>query len=124
MDVYHRHRQLCPSNCLASKEDKVQKLIADLGNKKYYVIHYRNFQQCIQNGLVLKKIHRGVQFLQKPWLNNYNDLNTLHTNKSEKDFFKLMNNSVYGKTMELSLLVHGKLRIARRLDEKHIVPKL
>jgi len=40
----------CPSNCLASKEDRVKKLIADLGNKKNYVIHYRNLQQCIQNG--------------------------------------------------------------------------
>jgi len=88
----------CPSNCLASKEDKVKKLIADLGNKKNYVIHYRNLQQYIQNGLVLKKINRGVQFLQKPWLKNYTDLNTLHRrnakNKFEKDFFKLMNNSV------------------------------
>jgi len=60
--------------------------------------------QCIQNGLVLKKIHKGVQFLQKHWLKNYIDLNTLHMqtakNKFEKDFFKLMNNSVYGKTME------------------------
>jgi len=49
-------------------------------------------QQCIQNGLVLKKIHRRVQFLQKPWLNNYIDLNTSHMqnakNKFEKDFFK------------------------------------
>jgi len=61
-------------------------------------------QQCIQNELVLKKIHRGAQFLQKPWIKNYIDLNTLHRqnakNKFEKDFFKLMNNSVYGKTME------------------------
>jgi len=91
-------------NDLASKEDKVQKLIAELGNKKNYVIRYRNLQQCIQNGLVLKNIYKGVNFLQKPWLKNYIDLNTLHRenakNKFEKDFFKLMNNSVYGKTME------------------------
>jgi len=56
-------------------------------------------QQRIQNGLVLKKIHRGVQLLQKPWLKNNVDLNTLHRqnakNKFEKDFFKLMNNSEY-----------------------------
>jgi len=62
----HNDFPFCPSNCLASKEDMVKKLIADLGNKKNYVIHYRNLQQCIPNGLVLKKIHRGVQFLQKP----------------------------------------------------------
>jgi len=62
----HNDLPFCPSNCLASKEDRVKKLNADLGNKNNYVIHYRNFQQCIQNGLVLKKIHKGVQFLQKP----------------------------------------------------------
>jgi len=61
-------------------------------------------QQCIQNGLVLKKIYRGVQFLQKPWLKKYIDLNTLHRqnakNKFEEDFFKLIYYSVYGKTMK------------------------
>jgi len=86
----HNDLPLCPSNCLASKEDKGKKLFADLGNKKNYVIDYRNLQQCIQNGLVLKKIHRGVQFLQKPSLKNYIGLNTFHTknakNKFEKDF--------------------------------------
>jgi len=62
----HNDLPFCPSNCLASKEDKGKKLIADLGNKKNYVIHYRNLQQCMQNGLALKKIHRCVQFFQKP----------------------------------------------------------
>jgi len=70
----HNDLPFCPSNCLASKKEKVQKLIADLGNMKNYVIQYRNLQQCIQNGLVLKRTI--VQFLQKSWLINYIDLNT------------------------------------------------
>jgi len=59
----HNDLPFCPSNCLSSKEDMLKKLIADLGNKKNYVIHYRNLQQCIQNGLKLKKIQTGVHFL-------------------------------------------------------------
>jgi len=74
----HNDLPFCPSNCLASKADKVWKLIADLVNKKNYVIQYRNLQKGKHNGLVRKKIHRGVQILQKPLLKNYIDLNTLH----------------------------------------------
>jgi len=83
--IFHVARQ----NCLTLKEDMVKKLIADLGNKTNYVIHYRNLQQCIQNGLVLKKIHRCVQHLQKPWLKYYIDLNTLHTQNAKNKFEKI-----------------------------------
>jgi len=82
----HNNLQFSPSNCLASRDDKVKNLIADLGNKKNYVMHYRNLQQCIQNGLVLKKIYRVVQFLQKSWLKNNIDLNTLHRQNANFTF--------------------------------------
>ena len=97
----HNDYPFCPErvNC-----GKVEKLIPNLRDKTKYVIHYKNLMQCLKAGMKLKKIHRGISFVESEWMKPYIEMNTnlraKAKNNFEKDFFKLMNNSVFGKTME------------------------
>ena len=81
-----------------------KKVIPNFGNKTNYVVHYRNLQLYLSLGMKLTKIHRVLKFRQSDWMKKYISFNTEErisaTNSFEKDFFKLMINSVYGKTME------------------------
>ena len=86
------------------KIGKVNKLTPNFNKKTKYVLHHRNLKQYLGFGMKLTEIHRVISFKQSKWLAPYIALNTqLRTaakNDFEKDFFKLMNNSVFGKTME------------------------
>ena len=75
------------------KVGDAKKLVSNLGNKTTYVVHYKYLQLYLSLGMKLTKIHRLLKFKQSDWIKRY-------TNNFEKDFFKLMINFVYGKTME------------------------
>ena len=82
----------------------VKNIIPNLGNKTNYVVHYRNLLLYLSLRMKLTKIHRVLKFKQSDWMKKYIDVNTEKrknaTNDFEKDFFKLIINSVYGKAME------------------------
>ena len=86
------------------KIDRCKKLVCNLFNKKKYVVHIQSLKQASNHGLKLKQIHRIIEFNQKAWLKPYIDMNAelrkLAEDDFEKDLFKLMNNAVFGKTIE------------------------
>ena len=90
--------------CGHMKINGVEKLAPNLYYKKRYVIHIRALDQALKHGLVLERIHRTIEFKHSAWMKEYIDFNTrlrtAATNDFEKDFYKLMNNSVFGKMME------------------------
>ena len=101
--------------CKKMKINDVEKLVPNLNDKKNYIIHIEALNQALENGLILEKIHRAIEFDQSVWLKPYININTelraQALNDFKKDFLKLMNNAVFGKTME---------NIRRRKDIKLI----
>ena len=93
-----------PFMCGRMNISGVEKLVPNLYYKKRYIIHIRALDQALKHGLVLERFHRAIEFRQSAWMGEYIDFNTrLKTaakNNFEKDFYKLMNNSVFGKTMQ------------------------
>ena len=130
----HNDLPFCPENILPQNSKfKETKLIPNLFDKCKYVIHYRNLKQCLLHGLEIIEIRRVLKFKQSPWLRDYIDLNTSYRNKArnkfEKDFFKLMNNGVFGKSMEnvdkrrnIKLINHWE-NIGRRWGMERYVAK-
>ena len=99
---------------------EVEKLVHNLRNKERYVLHYRNLQLYLSLGMRLSKTHRTLRFNQSLWMEPYIRLNTELRKKASSDFekniYKLMNNSVFGKTME-NLRKHVDVKLVRSHEE-------
>ena len=109
-----------PFMCEKMKINKVEKLVPNLRDKKNYVIHIRALDQALRHGLVLERSQSAIEFNQMDWMKPYIDFNTklrtAATNDFKKDFFKLMNNSVSGKTME-RIRKHRNIKLVTNKDK-------
>ena len=97
----HNDYPLAPEKMIVNG---VEKLICHFKPRKNYVVHYRNLRQYLELGMRITAVHKGISFYQSPWMEPYirknTELRMRASNNFEKDFFKLMNNSVFGKTIE------------------------
>ena len=97
----HNDYPLAPEHLIINGQ---KKLAPNLNDKTNYIVHIDNLQYYLSKGMIITKVHRVVKFNQSDWLKKYIDKNSklrqLAKNAFEKDFYKLMNNAFYGKTME------------------------
>ena len=116
----HDHHNDLPFMCEEIRVNGVEKLVPNLHDKKKYVIHVKALKQALDHGLVLEKIHRVIQFKQSAWMKKYTDFNsrlrTVAKNDFEKDFYKLMNNSVFRKTME-NIIKHRYIKLTNNKED-------
>ena len=120
-ELHNQHNDL-PFMCERMEINGVEKLVPNLRDKKSYVIHISALAEALEHGLILDRIHRVIEFDQSAWMKPYIDFNTqLRTeakNDFETDFFKLMNNLVFGKTME-NIRKHRNIKLVTT-EEKYL----
>ena len=122
-DLHNPHNNL-PFMCERMEINGIEKLVPNFRDKKNYVIHVRVLDQALSRGLVLDHIHQVIKFDQSAWIKTYIDFNTQcrtkATNDFEKDFFQLMNNSVFGKMME-NIRKHRNIKLMPT-EKKYLQP--
>ena len=119
-ELHNQHNDL-PFMCERMEINGVEKLVPNRRDKKNNIIHIQALNQALQHGLRLDRIHRAIEFDQSPWLKTIdfnNQLRTAAINDFEKDFFKLMNNSVFGKTIE-NIRKHRNIKLVTT-EEKYL----
>lgn len=139
LHIEHNDYPLAPEHMIIDKEEisdyssgllndnfkftKCSKLIPNLKDKKNYVVHYRLLKYYLEKGLIVNKVHSVLQFYQAPWMKEYIEFNTNLRKKAkndfEKDFFKLMNNSVFGKQME-NVRNRSNIKLIHNDDKKAV----
>ena len=116
----HDHYNDLPFMCGKMRINGVEKLVPNLYYKRKYVIHVKALKQAIDHGLKLERIHRVIEFKPSAWMKEYIDFNTKFRtaakNDFEKDFYKLMNNSMFGKTME-NIRKHTNIKLVNNEEE-------
>ena len=116
----HDYHNDLPFMWAKMKIDGVEKLVPNLYYKLKYVIHVKPLKQALKHGLAIEEIHRAIEFKQSAWMREYIDFNTrLRTaakNDFEKDFYKLMNNSMFRKTME-NIRKHRSIKLVNNEEE-------
>ena len=112
-------KEIKPDNYTSTK-----KLICDWSDKKNYLVHYRMLKFYIRHGMIIGKVHNLISFRQSGWLEKYISFNTQKRNKVkndfEKDFYKLLNNAFYGKTME-NVRNRLKIKFIKKDDYREII---
>ena len=118
-ELHDYHNDL-PFICEKMKVGGVEKLVPNLYYKTKYAIHIKALAQAIEHRLVLEHIHRVIEFKQSAWMQEYIDFNTRlrteATDDFEKDFYKLMNSSVFGKTME-NIRRHRNIKLVNNRED-------
>ena len=118
-ELHENHNEI-PFLAERMKIRRGEKVVPNLKDKKGYVVHIKPLDQALKHGLKLKKVHRVIEFQQSKWMKVYIMLNTRlrkdAKNEFEKDFFKLMNNSVLGKTME-NIRNHKDMKLVTSLKK-------
>ena len=112
-------KEIIPDTYIQNK-----KLICDWSDKKNYLIHYRMLKFYVRRGMIVDKVHEIISFKQSKWLEKYINFNTQKRNQAvndfEKEFYKLLNNAFYGKTME-NVRNRLKIKFVKKDDYREII---
>ena len=101
-----------------------KKFLSDCSDKKNYLIHFRMLKFYVRHGMIVDKVHDVISFKQSGWLEKYINFNTQKRNQAvndlEKDFYKLLNNAFYGKTLE-NVRSLSKIKFVKKDDYREII---